>query len=196
MDTKLLSSPESNNTLANCLFRRNIPVTMFGSRVHFLHKGKASSIPTIFNWGGSISPEGFLPSIPLSAVIIVAVAIVVMVVLVVVDAIIRVTDVVVVVGVSSIIKVLFVIIVTVPLILWGNPLIKTSISFSVFGTILGHKTANSWNLLTGKDDDDKSSNDDDNDDDVEKDEEDKEEEEYPASVDPFDVSTDDLVPSS
>nr|GFD37999.1 hypothetical protein [Tanacetum cinerariifolium] len=39
-------------------------------------------------------------------------------------------------------------------------------------------------------------NDDDDDDDVEKDEEDKEEEEYPASADPSDVSTDDLVPSS
>nr|GFC79758.1 hypothetical protein [Tanacetum cinerariifolium] len=36
----------------------------------------------------------------------------------------------------------------------------------------------------------------DNDNDVEKDEEDKEEEEHLASVDPSDVSTDDLVPSS
>nr|GFD49766.1 hypothetical protein [Tanacetum cinerariifolium] len=36
-------------------------------------------------------------------------------------------------------------------------------------------------------------NDDDDDDDVEKD---KEEEEHPASADPSDVSTDDLVPSS
>nr|GFD34838.1 hypothetical protein [Tanacetum cinerariifolium] len=39
-------------------------------------------------------------------------------------------------------------------------------------------------------------NDDDDDDDVEKDEEDKEEEEHLAPTDPFDVSTDDLVPSS
>nr|GFD34674.1 hypothetical protein [Tanacetum cinerariifolium] len=39
-------------------------------------------------------------------------------------------------------------------------------------------------------------NDDDDDDDVEKDDEDKEEEEYLAPVDPSDVSTDDLVPSS
>nr|GEZ54522.1 hypothetical protein [Tanacetum cinerariifolium] len=46
------------------------------------------------------------------------------------------------------------------------------------------------------DDDDESSNDDDDDDDVEKDEEDKDEEEHPALTDPFDVSTDDLVPSS
>ncbi|GJT17036.1 hypothetical protein Tco_0617126 [Tanacetum coccineum] len=30
MDTKLLSAPESNNTLARCWFRRNIPVTTFG----------------------------------------------------------------------------------------------------------------------------------------------------------------------
>nr|GEY78034.1 hypothetical protein [Tanacetum cinerariifolium] len=36
----------------------------------------------------------------------------------------------------------------VPSILWGNPPIKTSISFSVFGTMFGHKTASSWNLLT------------------------------------------------
>nr|GFA79552.1 hypothetical protein [Tanacetum cinerariifolium] len=48
----------------------------------------------------------------------------------------------------------------------------------------------------GNNDDDESSNDEDDDDDVEKDEEDKEEEENLAPVDPFDVSTDDLVPSS
>nr|GEV60978.1 putative ribonuclease H-like domain-containing protein [Tanacetum cinerariifolium] len=63
--------------------------------------GKASSIPTVFSWGGSISTEGFLPFILLLAVIIVAVAIFVTVVLIVVDAIIRV---VVGGGVSSIIK--------------------------------------------------------------------------------------------
>ncbi|GKB71832.1 hypothetical protein Tco_0933244 [Tanacetum coccineum] len=65
----------------------------------FLTKGKASSIPTIFSWGDSISPDGFLPSIMLLLlVIIVAVAIVVTVILVVV-----------VVGEgSSIIKILFV----------------------------------------------------------------------------------------
>nr|GFA91688.1 hypothetical protein [Tanacetum cinerariifolium] len=48
----------------------------------------------------------------------------------------------------------------------------------------------------GDNDDDESSNDNDGDDDVEKDEEDKEEEEHLALADPFDVSTDDLVPSS
>nr|GFD52360.1 hypothetical protein [Tanacetum cinerariifolium] len=45
-------------------------------------------------------------------------------------------------------------------------------------------------------DDDESSNDNDDDDDVEKNEEDKEEEEHLAPADPFDVSIDDLVPSS
>nr|GFC67054.1 hypothetical protein [Tanacetum cinerariifolium] len=48
----------------------------------------------------------------------------------------------------------------------------------------------------GNNDKDKSSNDDDDDDDVEKDEDDKEEEEHLAPADPFDVSTNDLVPSS
>ncbi|GJZ04543.1 hypothetical protein Tco_0537818 [Tanacetum coccineum] len=51
----------------------------------FLTQRKASSIPTIFSWGGSIRPEGFLSFILLLAVIIVPVA---MVVFVVVDAII------------------------------------------------------------------------------------------------------------
>nr|GFC02223.1 hypothetical protein [Tanacetum cinerariifolium] len=48
----------------------------------------------------------------------------------------------------------------------------------------------------GDNDDDESFNDDDDDDDVEKDEEDKKEEEHLALADPFDVSTNDLVPSS
>nr|GFD48268.1 hypothetical protein [Tanacetum cinerariifolium] len=48
----------------------------------------------------------------------------------------------------------------------------------------------------GINDEDESSNDDDDDDDVEKDEEDKEEEEHLPPANPFDVSTDDLVPSS
>ncbi|GJZ71025.1 hypothetical protein Tco_0634876 [Tanacetum coccineum] len=60
MDTKLLSAPESNNTLARCWFRRNIPawqVTVTGSRLLPVH----------------ISPEGFLSSVLLWLVIIVAV---------------------------------------------------------------------------------------------------------------------------
>nr|GEZ71686.1 hypothetical protein [Tanacetum cinerariifolium] len=35
-----------------------------------------------------------------------------------------------------------------PSMLWGSPPVKASIIFSVFGTMFGHKTANSWNLLT------------------------------------------------
>nr|GEZ01260.1 hypothetical protein [Tanacetum cinerariifolium]GEZ31049.1 hypothetical protein [Tanacetum cinerariifolium]GFA16097.1 hypothetical protein [Tanacetum cinerariifolium] len=48
----------------------------------------------------------------------------------------------------------------------------------------------------GDNDDDEPSNDDDDDDDVEKDEEDKEGEKHLALANPYDVSTDDLVPSS
>ncbi|GJX10008.1 hypothetical protein Tco_0199867 [Tanacetum coccineum] len=107
----------------------------------FLTHKKASSIPTVFSWDGSISPEGFLPSILLLLVIIVAVVIVVTVILVVV-----------VVGegyvmdspplfeLGSLCRVTF------HSRLLGNP-VKTSTSFSEFGTIVGHKTANSWNLL-------------------------------------------------
>ncbi|GKG28571.1 hypothetical protein Tco_0415936, partial [Tanacetum coccineum] len=43
----------------------------------FLTQGKASNIPTVFSWGGSRSPDSFLPSILLLLVIIVAVVIVV-----------------------------------------------------------------------------------------------------------------------
>ncbi|GKE72183.1 hypothetical protein Tco_1534224, partial [Tanacetum coccineum] len=71
----------------------------------FLTQRKASSIPIVFSWSGSIRPEGFLSFILLLAVIIV---VVVMVVLIVVNAIIGV--VVVVSGVPSIIKLSFVII--------------------------------------------------------------------------------------
>ncbi|GKD75752.1 hypothetical protein Tco_1334034 [Tanacetum coccineum] len=78
MDKKLLSAPESNNTLARCWF---LPVAgpLF---LQFL--GKASSIPTVFSWGSSISPNSFLPSILLLLVIIVAVVIIVVVVVLVV----------------------------------------------------------------------------------------------------------------
>ncbi|GKB72517.1 hypothetical protein Tco_0933929 [Tanacetum coccineum] len=50
----------------------------------FLTQGMASSIPFVFSWGDSISPNGFLPSILLLLVIIVAVVIIVTVILVVV----------------------------------------------------------------------------------------------------------------
>nr|GEX12797.1 retrotransposon Orf1 [Tanacetum cinerariifolium] len=39
-------------------------------------------------------------------------------------------------------------VVTFPSIFWGNPLMKTSIIFPEFDTTVGHKIANSWNLLT------------------------------------------------
>ncbi|GKB97640.1 hypothetical protein Tco_0983777 [Tanacetum coccineum] len=68
----------------------------------FLTQRKASSIPTVFSWGGSIRPEGIMSFILLLVIIIVAV---VMVVLIVVDAIIGV--VVAVSGVPSIIKLSF-----------------------------------------------------------------------------------------
>nr|GEY66722.1 hypothetical protein [Tanacetum cinerariifolium] len=114
----------------------------------------------------SISLERFLPSILLLVVIIVAVVIIaVILVVVVIDAIvgvvivfasIRVVVFVMIIGkvfivdggVSHIIKLSFVIIVTFCLMLWGSPPMKASIIFSVFGTMFGHKTANSWNLLT------------------------------------------------
>nr|GEV01392.1 copia protein [Tanacetum cinerariifolium] len=35
-----------------------------------------------------------------------------------------------------------------PSMLWGSPPMKASIIFSVFGTMFGHKMANSWNILT------------------------------------------------
>nr|GEW60903.1 hypothetical protein [Tanacetum cinerariifolium] len=86
-------------------------------------------------------PDGFLPSIMLLVVTIVSVVIVLVSVILVV------------VLVSSIVKLSFVITgfeaVTFPSILQGNPPMKTSIIFSEYGTIVGHKTANSWNLLTG-----------------------------------------------
>ncbi|GKE90287.1 hypothetical protein Tco_1567762 [Tanacetum coccineum] len=47
-------------------------------------QGKVSNIPTVFSWGGSISPDGFLPSILLLVMIIVAVIVVVVVVIVVI----------------------------------------------------------------------------------------------------------------
>nr|GEX18511.1 hypothetical protein [Tanacetum cinerariifolium] len=64
---------------------------------------------------------------------------------VVVVAIVGVVIVVVIIGVlvigdvSYVLKLLFVVI--------GNPQMKTSMSFLEFGTMFGHKTANSWNLL-------------------------------------------------
>ncbi|GJY58631.1 hypothetical protein Tco_0458523 [Tanacetum coccineum] len=112
-----------------------------------------SSIPI----GGNISPRCFSPSI-LLVVILVTVVIVVVVLVVVVIGVVIVVAIIGVVfvvgGVSFIIKLSFVIIVwgleaiTFPSMLLGNPPMKASRSLSVFGTMLGHMTASSWNLLT------------------------------------------------
>ncbi|GJR06248.1 hypothetical protein Tco_0529232 [Tanacetum coccineum] len=109
----------------------------------------------------SISLEDFLPSILLLMVIIVAVVIVTVIWVVVVDVIVGVVFVViirvVIVVVVMIIGIVVIVAsskvqgfetVTFPSMLWGSPSIKASISFSEFGTMFGHKTANSWILLT------------------------------------------------
>ncbi|GKC84715.1 hypothetical protein Tco_1140432 [Tanacetum coccineum] len=129
MDTKLLSAPGPNKTLARCWFRRNIPITsagwpfvsaFLGQMAHFvanimlnsarscvmqsafLTQGTVSNIPIIFSWGGSISPEGFLSFVLLLLVIIVTVvAVGVMVVVVIIVAV------VVVVESSSVVKLSF-----------------------------------------------------------------------------------------
>ncbi|GKC95560.1 hypothetical protein Tco_1161002 [Tanacetum coccineum] len=90
IDTKLLSTPESNNTLARCWFRRNMPVTTFES-----WHGK---------WSGSITFNSFLPFVLLWLMIIVAVVGVAVTVVVVI-----IVAVVVVVESSSVIKLSFVI---------------------------------------------------------------------------------------
>ncbi|GJX43917.1 hypothetical protein Tco_0260593 [Tanacetum coccineum] len=83
MDTKLLSAPESNNTLARCWLRRNVPVTTFESwhdKLLTLVVGCFQWLALCFYsscWGGSTSPEGFFPSTLLLLVIIVAVVMVV-----------------------------------------------------------------------------------------------------------------------
>ncbi|GKA39706.1 hypothetical protein Tco_0732257 [Tanacetum coccineum] len=123
-------------------------------------QGTISSIPI----GGSICPEGFLPSIMLMMimVMVVIVAIILVVVVVVIFGVVVVVS-----GVSSIIKLSFMIIgfsrmimfyyllhqplgygngflqslrlqtVTFPSILLSNPPMKTSMSFSEFGTMFG-----------------------------------------------------------
>ncbi|GKE00637.1 hypothetical protein Tco_1388620, partial [Tanacetum coccineum] len=107
-------------------------------------QGTVSSIPIV----GNISPEGFLPPILLLVVIIVTVILVVVVAIIGVFIVVVIIGVVVVIGgVSFIIKLSFVIIgfeaVTFPSILLGNPPMKASRSFSVFGTMFRHRTANS-----------------------------------------------------
>ncbi|GJW79843.1 reverse transcriptase domain-containing protein [Tanacetum coccineum] len=72
VDMKLLSAPESNNTLAKCWFRRNIP--------------EVSGIPIVLSRSGSIRFDSFLPSVLLRLVIIVLVVGVGVTVVVVVSA--------------------------------------------------------------------------------------------------------------
>ncbi|GJZ78891.1 hypothetical protein Tco_0643728 [Tanacetum coccineum] len=96
-------------------------LTLDSARSYVMHgasftQGMISSIPI----GGSISPEGFLPSILLLVVIIVTVVIVVVILVVVIVAIVRVVIVVAIIGVvvvmggvSSILKLSFMILVSV-----------------------------------------------------------------------------------
>ncbi|GJY20132.1 hypothetical protein Tco_0392698 [Tanacetum coccineum] len=100
-------------------------------------EGMRSIISTV-----SISLEGFLPSILLLVMIIVTVVIVAVILVVVVVAVIAVM----IIGLPPKFEVFEA--VTFPSMLWGSPPMKASISFSEFGTMFGHKTANSWNLLT------------------------------------------------
>ncbi|GJW21978.1 hypothetical protein Tco_0032600 [Tanacetum coccineum] len=117
MDTKLLSAPKSNNTLARCWFRKAWQVTVTGSRLlpvagplflqflsTFLTQGTVSNIPIVFSWSYNIRPEGFLSSVLSWLVIIVAVVGVGVTVVVVI-----IVAVVVVVESSSVVKLSFVI---------------------------------------------------------------------------------------
>ncbi|GJW80976.1 hypothetical protein Tco_0144951 [Tanacetum coccineum] len=114
MDMKLLSALESNNTLARCWFRRNIPVTKLGLAWQVTVTGSrllpvAGPLFLQFLvrwhtfWSDSIRPKGFLSSALLWLVIIVAVVGVgVTVVVVVIVAVVVVES-------SYVIKLLFVI---------------------------------------------------------------------------------------
>ncbi|GKE05945.1 hypothetical protein Tco_1397963 [Tanacetum coccineum] len=97
MDMKILSAPESNNTLARCSslgivvgdlstlicimplsLHRHDNITLNSARScvmqsAFLTQGTVSNIPIVFSWSDSIRPEGFLSSVLLWLVIIVAV---------------------------------------------------------------------------------------------------------------------------
>ncbi|GJY05228.1 hypothetical protein Tco_0371168 [Tanacetum coccineum] len=118
MDTKLLSAPKSNNTLAKCMTNyqywlliassgwsfvstvlgqmaylvANITLNSARSYVMqsaFLTQGLVSSIPIIFSWGSNISPEGFLSAVLLRLVIIVAVVGVTVVVVIIVAVVVE-----------------------------------------------------------------------------------------------------------
>ncbi|GJW37846.1 hypothetical protein Tco_0060766 [Tanacetum coccineum] len=80
MDTKLLSALESNNTLVRFLGQMAhlvTSITLNSARScvmqsAFLTQGTVSNIPIVFIWSVGIRPEGFLSSVLLSLVIIVA----------------------------------------------------------------------------------------------------------------------------
>ncbi|GJW21827.1 hypothetical protein Tco_0032449 [Tanacetum coccineum] len=100
----------------------------------------------------SASSEGFLSFILLLVVIIVTVVIVVVILVVVVVVIVGVVIVVVIIRIVVVVMIIRVVVVVmiigVVVVVGGNPPMKASRSFSVFGTMLGHMTASSWNLLT------------------------------------------------
>ncbi|GJS44175.1 hypothetical protein Tco_0569218 [Tanacetum coccineum] len=105
MDTKLLSAPESNNTLARFLGQMAhlvTSITLNNARScmmqsAFLTQGTVSNIPIVFSLGDSIRPEGFMSSVLLwLGIIVVVVGLGVTVVVVVVES-------------SSVIKLSFVI---------------------------------------------------------------------------------------
>ncbi|GJY83143.1 hypothetical protein Tco_0496519 [Tanacetum coccineum] len=73
MDTKLLSAPESNNTLARCCTDLHNALSLHRhDKVHFLHKGRFP-VYLVLNMNGSIRFDSFLPSVLLWLVIIVVV---------------------------------------------------------------------------------------------------------------------------
>nr|GFA15335.1 hypothetical protein [Tanacetum cinerariifolium]GFA19634.1 hypothetical protein [Tanacetum cinerariifolium] len=97
-------------------------------------QGIISSIPI----GGSISPEGFLLPILLLVVIIVTVVIVAVILIVIIVVIVGGVIVVVIIRVVVVIDVVSFIL-KLSFVIIGNPPIKAFISFSVFGTMFGHK---------------------------------------------------------
>ncbi|GKB57588.1 hypothetical protein Tco_0913774, partial [Tanacetum coccineum] len=109
--------------------------TLDSARSHVMHgasftQGTISSIPI----GGNITPGGFSPSILLVVILVTVVIVVVVLVVVVIGVVI----------VVAIIGVVFVVmIIRVVVVVDGNPPMKTSMSFSEFGTMFRHKTTNS-----------------------------------------------------
>ncbi|GJY76338.1 hypothetical protein Tco_0481454 [Tanacetum coccineum] len=84
MDTKILTAPESINTLARCWFRRNVPMTTFGSwhdKLRILvvvvdvegwanefHQDKASSVRVPVANFTLQSSEFFLSGVPIGII--------------------------------------------------------------------------------------------------------------------------------